>query len=108
MDEKKSTTGTDQITNSHQKNSQSETRHVPKLQTSDILLLPVQNPIGNSIHTNYPYKFKEMDIKTVESIEREDPSEETLKLTRRWKKIVKPGDYDLPRDNGNGTTLRER
>ena len=34
-----------------------------------------------------------MDIKTIESIEKDDPSEETLRLTTRWKEIAKPGDY---------------
>ena len=34
-----------------------------------------------------------MNIKTVENIEREDPSEETLALTKRWREITKLGDY---------------
>ena len=34
-----------------------------------------------------------MDIKTIECIEIDDPSEETLRLTTRWKEITKPGDY---------------
>ena len=34
-----------------------------------------------------------MDLKIVEAIEKEDPSEEILKLTTRWKEITKPGDY---------------
>ena len=34
-----------------------------------------------------------MDIKTVESIQREDPSEETLELIRRRKEVVGLGDY---------------
>ena len=33
-----------------------------------------------------------MDIKTIESIEKDDPSEETLRLTTRWKEITKPGE----------------
>ena len=36
-----------------------------------------------------------MDIKTIESIKKDDPSEETLRLTTRWKEITKPGDYRL-------------
>ena len=35
-----------------------------------------------------------MDIKTIEWIEKDDPSEETLRLTR-WKEITKPGDYSF-------------
>ena len=34
-----------------------------------------------------------MDIKTVENIEREDPSERTQALMKRWREITKPGDY---------------
>ena len=32
-----------------------------------------------------------MDVKTVENIEREDTSEEMLRLRARWKETVKPG-----------------
>ena len=34
-----------------------------------------------------------MDLKTIEMIEKQDPSEETQKLTTRWREITKPGDY---------------
>ena len=34
-----------------------------------------------------------MDLKIVEAIEKEDASEENLKLTTRWKEITKPADY---------------
>ena len=34
-----------------------------------------------------------MDIRRIEQIEREDPSEETLTLINRWKELVKPGEY---------------
>ena len=34
-----------------------------------------------------------MDIKTIESIEKDDPSEDTLRLTSRWREITKRGDY---------------
>ena len=37
----------------------------------------------------------EMDIKIFESFEKDDPSEDTLRLTTRWKEIVKPGDYQF-------------
>ena len=82
--------------------SQSETLHVLKLQTSDdepnnhSSLLPVRSSKQNSIHTNYQYKtLKQMDIKTVESIEREVSSEETIKPTGPWNEIVKSGDYSI-------------
>ena len=34
-----------------------------------------------------------MDIRRIEQIEKEDPSEERLNLTKRWKELVKPGEY---------------
>ena len=34
-----------------------------------------------------------MDAKNLESIEKDDPSEDTLHLTKRWKEIRKPSDY---------------
>ena len=83
-DETKSTTRTDIIINYHKANSQSEARLVQKLQTSEnkrnicSLLLPAQSSIGNlytnSRYLNYDNKIKEMGIKTVKSIEREEPS----------------------------------
>ena len=51
----------------------------------------------NSVRTHQPKdnysQSKEMDLKTIELIEKQDPSAETLKLTTRWKEITKPGDY---------------
>ena len=34
-----------------------------------------------------------MDLKTIELIGKQDPSEETLELTTRWSNLTKPGDY---------------
>ena len=34
-----------------------------------------------------------MDIRRIERIEKEDHSEETLNLTKRWRELVKPGEY---------------
>ena len=34
-----------------------------------------------------------MDIRRIEQVEKEDHSEETLNLTKRWKELVKPGEY---------------
>ena len=36
---------------------------------------------------------KTMDIRRIEHIEKDDHSEETLNLTKRWKVLVKPGEY---------------
>ena len=79
LDEKESRVRTDR-TNSHQTNSQSDSRHVLKLQTSDnkeqhrSSFLQQQN----SVHT-YQYKDKyiqnkETDLKSIEMIEKHDPS----------------------------------
>ena len=43
--------------------------------------------------TQITIKIEEIDIKTVESIERGDPSEETLALTKRWREIANSRDY---------------
>ena len=34
-----------------------------------------------------------MDIRRIEQIEADDPSEETLQLVNRWNELVKPGEY---------------
>ena len=34
-----------------------------------------------------------MDIKTIESVGKDDQSENTLRLTSRWREITRPGDY---------------
>ena len=39
------------------------------------------------------YHKDKMDHKITETIEKEDPSEETFQLTKRWREISKPGDY---------------
>ena len=48
-----------------------------------------------------------MDIKMMENIEREDPSQKTLALLNRWRKITKPGDYRYTQDIGKDTTAQE-
>ena len=113
-DERKTTKRTDQTSNSHYTNSQSETRHVQKLQTGDNKrnncksLLPVENSIRNPNYKNYHYKNKKIAIKTVEKIERENPSEETLKLTKRLKDIVEPGDYSFTQEQWKRYNPQER
>ena len=70
-----------------------------KLQTNDSKhqhhssLLSQQNSVRTyQLKDNYS-QSKEMDLKTIELIEKQDPSAETLKLKTRWKEITKPGDY---------------
>ena len=36
-----------------------------------------------------------MEYKKIEHLEKEDPTAETLALTNRWKKLVKPNDYKM-------------
>ena len=97
-DEKERTARTDQK-KSNQTNSQSNSRHVQKLQTNDSKhqhrssLLSQQNSVRTyQLKDNYS-QSKEVDLKTIELIEKQDPSAETFKLTTRWKEITKPGDY---------------
>ena len=98
FDERKTTTRTNQM-NSRKTNNQSNSRYVLKLQTSNNQQKNRSSLLSqpNSVYTHH-YKSKrtqndKMDLKIVEAIEKEDPSEETLKLTTRWKEITKPGDY---------------
>ena len=99
-DEKNTEVQTDKPTTPHT-NSQSQTRSViePPLNKNKQTECSQSIAISNSVTTdkvhylkNNYYKDK-MDHKTIETIEKEDPSEETLKLTKRWREISKPGDY---------------
>ena len=59
-----------------------------------ISLLPQFNTVDhktiNILQTNHETT---MDIRRFEQIETDDPSEEALTLTNRWKVLVKPGEY---------------
>ena len=85
--------------NSHKTNNQSNSRYVLKLQTNNnqqqnrSSLLPQQNSVYTHHYKDKQTRNNQMDLKKVEAIGKEDPSEGTLKLTTRWKKITKPGDY---------------
>ena len=97
-DEKKTMTRMDQM-NPHKTISQSNSRHVLKLHTCNnqqqngSSLLLQQNSVYTPRHKDKQIQNNKMDLKTFETIEKEDPSEKTLKLTTRWKKITKSGDY---------------
>ena len=90
-DERETTTRANQM-NSHKTNSQSNSRFVLKLQTNNIQqqnrssLLTQQYSVYTHRYKDRQTQNNKMDLKTVETIEKEDPSEETLKLTSRWKK----------------------
>ena len=102
-DEKKATTQTDKAT-AQQTNTQSQARNVNK-----------QPLITNQLNEHKPFQTLQanepndlfitphncsisMDIKTIESIEKDDQSEDTLRLTSRWGEISRPGDYRFTRE----------
>ena len=58
-------------------------RSLPQLNTVD------QNTI-NILQTNHETT---MDIRRIEQNETDNPSKETLQLTKQWRELVKPGDY---------------
>ena len=97
-DERETTTRTNQM-NSHKTNIQSHSRYVLKLQTNNnqqqnrSSLLPQQSSIFTHGYKDKQTRNNKLYLKIVEAIEKEDTSEETLKLTTRWKEITKPGDY---------------
>ena len=97
-DEKESTARTYR-TNSHQTKSQTDSRHVLKPQTSDnkqqhrSSLIPQQNSVHTHLYKDNYIQNKERNINIIEMIEKQDPSEETLKLTTRWRVITKHGDF---------------
>ena len=80
-------------------NNQSQSRSVNKLQLSKneqdkqwSLKFSQSKVRSNTADTNKTVQNR-MDIKTIEYIEKDNPSEETLRLTTRWKEITKPGNY---------------
>ena len=48
-----------------------------------------------------------MDIKTIESIENDNQSEDTLRLTSSWREIIRPEITDSPKDSGENTHAPE-
>ena len=112
-DKRETTTRMNQM-NSHKSNSQSNSRYVLMLQTNNnqqqnrSSLVRQQNSVYVHRYKDKQSQSNKMNPKTVETIKKEDPSNETLKLTTRWKEITKPGGPATPRDNGKNTTLPER
>ena len=97
-DKKKAARQTDRTT-AQQTNSQPQTRSVNK-QPLTINQLNEHKPFQtlqanepNDSHIKSSYRSINMDIKTIESIEKDDPSEDTLQLTSRWREIIEPGNY---------------
>ena len=80
-------------------NSQSESRSVNKIQLSEneqdkqwSLKFSQSKVRSNTADTNQTVQNR-MDNKTIECVEKDDPTEETLRIKTRWKEITKPGDY---------------
>ena len=74
-----------------QNNNQSQTRSVNK-QPLTINQINERKPFQtlqtskpNDSHHKFDHRSINMDIKTIESIEKDDPSEDTLRLTSRWR-----------------------
>ena len=111
-DEKESLKRASEWTDANSTNNQSEIRKVNKPQINEIeqnertSSLPLQITTAQQLNRNSKASKTIMDLRTVESIEREDPTEESLKLTSRWKEIVKPGDYRYPKDSGENTFIQ--
>ena len=61
-------------------------------------LLPQLNTVDRNTISNVKHNYETiMDIRRIELIEADDPSEETLQLVNRWKELVKPGEYRTPK-----------
>ena len=97
-DEKKATMQLENNT-AKQNNNQSQTRSVNKQaltinQMNELKpFQTLQTSEPNDSYRKFDHRSINMDIKTIESIEKDDPSEDTLRLTRRWRENTKPGDY---------------
>ena len=97
---------TDNIEKCEQKFNQSESskRNEPKSKLNKTnkhsSLLPQLNTVDcntiNNVENNYETL---LDIRRIEQIEADDPSEETLQLVNRWKELVKPGEYRTSKEN---------
>ena len=48
-----------------------------------------------------------MDIRRIEQIEKEDHSEETLNLTKRWRELVKPESTEHQTELGRNITRQD-
>ena len=80
-------------------NNQSQTRSVNKVQLSENeqskqwSLKFQQSKVCPTTAGNDQTVQNKLDIKTIECIEKDDPSDENLQLTTRWREIAKPGGF---------------
>ena len=91
---------TDDIEKCEQKFNQAESskRNEPKSKLNKTnkrrSLLPQLNTVDRNTINNVKHNYEIiMDIRRIEQIEADDPSEETLQLVNRWNELVKPGEY---------------
>ena len=97
---------TDDIEKCEQKFNQSESskRNEPKSDWNKTnkrsSLLPQLNTVDRNTINNVKHNHETlMDIRRIEQIEADDPSEETQQLVNRWKELVKPGEYRTSKGN---------
>ena len=83
----------------HASNNQSQTRSANELSTNErnkhwpLQITQSVHKVRHTTAENNQTVENKMDIIIIESIEKDDPSEDNIRLTTRWKEIVKPGDY---------------
>ena len=97
---------TDDIEKCERKFNQSESskRNEPKSDWNKTnkrsSLLPQLNIVDRNTINNEKHNHETiMDIRRIEQIEADDPSEETQQLVNRWKELVKPGNYQTSKGN---------
>ena len=97
---------TDEIEKCERKLNQSESskRNEPKSDWNKTnkrsSLLPQLNTVDRNTINNVKHNHETiMDIRRIEQIEADDPSEETQQLVNRWKELVQPGEYRTSKGN---------
>ena len=99
---------TDDIEKCERKFNQSETskRNEPQSDLNKTnkgsSLLPQLNTVDRNSINNIKHDYETiMDIRRIEQIEADDPSEETQQLVNRWKELVKPEENRTSKGNWN-------
>ena len=97
---------TDEIEKCERKLNQSESskRNEPKSDWNKTnkrsSLLPQLNTVDRNTINNVKHNHDTiLDIRRIEQIEADDPSEETQQLVNHWKELVKPGEYRTSKGN---------
>ena len=105
---------TDDMEKCEQKFNQSESskRNEPKSKLKKTnkrsSLLPQLNTVDRNTINNVKHNYETvMDIRCIEQIEADDPSEETLQLVNRWKELVKPEEYRTSKRSWKNIILQD-